>query len=180
MKNTAMKSLFCLAILLFNFTVNARSQRMTLRPVDNMEIERFMGPWYIISHIPTLFEKNTYNGIESYELQDDGQIDVTFTFRRGSFDGKERTIRPKAFLKEGAKASEWDIQLLWPFWSDYQILDLDVDYQWTVVGVPNKKYAWIMARKPYMDPRLHSKLVLKLKDSGFNTKKLRMHPQKWD
>ena len=165
---------------LFSSNLSAYSQRQILRPVDNVEIERFMGPWYVISHIPTFLERKAFNAIESYALNEDGKIDVTFTYRKGSFDGPQRKLTPKAFVKEGGKASVWDIQFLWPFWSDYLILDLSHDYEWTIVGVPNKKYAWIMARKPYMDPALHKKLVLKLKDSGFNTKKLRLVPQKWD
>ena len=171
---------FFLISLIFLPELEARSGRQMLRPVDHVQIERFMGSWYVISHIPTFIERKSYNAVESYSMNADGQIDVTFTYRKGSFDGPKRKLTPKAFLKKGGKASEWDIQLLWPFWSDYQIIDLDVDYQWTIVGVPNKKYAWIMAREPYMDKDLHSKLVLKLKDSGFNIKKLRIVPHKWD
>ena len=161
-------------------SLEATSGRQILRPVDNVQIERFMGPWYVISHIPTFIERKSYNAVETYSMNEDGQIDVTFTYRKGSFDGPKRKLMPKAFLKKGGKASEWDIQLLWPFWSDYQIIDLDVDYQWTIVGVPSKRYAWIMARKPFMDRDLHRKLVIKLKDSGYNIRKLRIVPHKWD
>ena len=182
MVNSLKKVTFCtlLLSLLLLPESKAHSRRQTLKPVNNLEISRFMGPWYVISHIPTLLEKKAYNAVESYSLNEEGRIDVIFTYRKGSFEGPKRKLTPKAALKKGGKASEWDIQLLWPFWSDYQVIDLSIDYQWTIVGVPNKKYVWIMARKPFMDPALHRKLVLKLKDSGFNTKKLRMVPQKWD
>ena len=172
-------SIFFLSLTLSS-SLEAANGHQILRPVDNVQIERFMGAWYVISHIPTFIERKSYNAVESYSMNADGQIDVTFTYRKGSFEGPKRTLKPKAFIKKGGKASEWDIQLLWPFWSDYQIIDLDVDYEWTIVGVPSKRYAWIMARKPFMDQNLHEKLALKLKDSGYNTKKLRIVPHKWD
>tara|TARA_Y100000591_G_scaffold323878_1_gene342381 strand:- start:5 stop:553 length:549 start_codon:yes stop_codon:yes gene_type:complete len=181
-----LKSLKRLSASIFFLSLNvspsleASSGRQILRPVDNVQIERFMGQWYVISHIPTFIERKSYNAVETYSMNEDGQIDVTFTYRKGSFDGPKRKLMPKAFLKKGGKASEWDIQLLWPFWSDYQIIDLDVDYQWTIIGVPSKRYAWIMARKPFMDRDLHRKLVIKLKDSGYNIRKLRIVPHKWD
>ena len=61
-----------------------------LRPADNVQIERFMGPWYVISHIPTFIERKSYNAVETYSMNEDGQIDVTFTYRKGSLTPKKK------------------------------------------------------------------------------------------
>ena len=38
-----------------------------------------------------------------------------------------------------------------PFvWGDYWILGLADDYSWAVVGSPDRKYLWILARAPQL------------------------------
>ena len=59
-----------------------------LETVDYVDLDRFMGDWYVIANIPTFLEKNAYNAVESYELDSDGTIATTFVFRKGGFDGK--------------------------------------------------------------------------------------------
>ena len=47
--------------------------------------------------------------------------------------------------------SEWKMKFDWYLpEADYLILSLDADYQRTVIGVPDRKYVWIMSRTPVM------------------------------
>ena len=48
----------------------------------NVDIKKFMGPWYVIAHIPTFIEKEAYNAVESYELYKNGNIQTTFNFNK--------------------------------------------------------------------------------------------------
>ena len=50
-----------------------------MKTVDYVDIDRFMGPWYVIANIPTFLEKGAYNAVETYSLNDDGTIATTFT-----------------------------------------------------------------------------------------------------
>ena len=34
----------------------------------SMELSKFMGSWYVIANIPTPFEKNAYNAMETYSV----------------------------------------------------------------------------------------------------------------
>src|SRR5688572_25926177 len=47
----------------------AVSSNTTIRPVPQVDLERFMGDWYVIGNIPTRPERNAFNAIESYTLQ---------------------------------------------------------------------------------------------------------------
>ena len=60
-----------------------------MKTVEYVDLERFMGSWYVIANIPTFLEKGAHNAIEKYELDDDGSIKTTFTFRKDGFDGEE-------------------------------------------------------------------------------------------
>ena len=54
-----------------------------MKTVDYVDLERFMGDWYVIANIPTFLEKGAHNAVESYALNDDGTIATTFVFRDG-------------------------------------------------------------------------------------------------
>ena len=58
-----------------------------LATVDSVDLDRFMGDWYVIANIPTFIEKGAHNAVESYRLDSNGTVATTFTFRDGSFDG---------------------------------------------------------------------------------------------
>ena len=79
----------------------------TVKTVESVNLDRFMGEWYVIAHIPTFIEKNAFNAIESYELNDDGTIATTFTFNEGSFDGNKKIYRPKGFVIKDKFNAEW-------------------------------------------------------------------------
>ena len=79
-----------------------------MKTVDYVDIDRFMGAWYVIGNIPTFVEKDIYNAVETYSLNADGTIKTVFTFRRGGFDGKERntTQRVSCWISRPMLAGE--------------------------------------------------------------------------
>jgi len=134
--------------LFFNLLTNCNGQQMEdLKPVKNVDIQRFMGKWYVIAIIPNWIEKNPYNSIEEYSLNEKGYIDVKYTFNQDGFDGKKRILKQKAFIKNSETKSEWQIQPFWPLRFPYYIIDLDENYSYTVIGYPNRKLLWIMSRE---------------------------------
>ena len=61
----------------------ATSSTTTIRPVPQVDLQRFMGDWYVIGNIPTRPERNAFNAVESYTLQADGTIATRFRYREG-------------------------------------------------------------------------------------------------
>ncbi len=150
-----------------------------LRALDRrVELERFMGDWYVIAHIPTFIEKDAFNAVERYEMAGDGSIATTFTFNRGGFDGPLKTYHPRGFVHNRATNAEWRMQFIWPFKAAYLITYLDDRYETTIVGVPNRSYAWIMARTKTIPDAQFARLERVLADSGHDLTKLRRVPQR--
>lgn len=145
------------------------------RPVD---LERYMGDWYVIAHIPTFIETKAYNAVESYKLDDDGTIATTFTFNKGSFDGPVKTYHPRGFVHNQETRAEWRMRFIWPFKAAFLIVYLDDNYETTVIGVPNRNYAWIMARTKTLPEERLAELTALLADSGHDMSKLRIVPQR--
>ena len=48
--------------------------RDPMQVIERVDLERFMGQWYVIANIPTLIEKGAHNAVESYRLDSDGSI----------------------------------------------------------------------------------------------------------
>ena len=150
-----------------------------LKTVDRVDIQRFMGAWYVIACIPTFIETDSYNGVETYTLNPDGTIDTVFTFRKGGFDGPLKRYNPRGFIVDTVNNSTWGMQFLWPIKAEYLITHLTPDYSVTVIGRNKRDYVWIMARKSEIPDDDYQKLVKELSEQGYDIAKLRLTPQKW-
>jgi apolipoprotein D and lipocalin family protein len=137
-----------------------------------------MGDWYVIAHIPTFIEKEAFNAVESYRLADDGTIPTTYTFNKGSFDGPLKTYNPRGFVHNRDTRAEWRMRFVWPFKAAYLIVYLDDNYETTVIGVPDRDYAWIMARTKTIPEARYEELVALLAETGHDTAKLRRVPHR--
>ena len=83
-----------------------------MQTVDYVDLERFMGDWYVIANIPTFLEKGAHNAVESYALNDDGTIATTFVYRDGSFDGEEKRYTPKGFVSDTESNALWGMRFI--------------------------------------------------------------------
>lgn len=169
-----------LSLLLSALTAGcAASQRPPIRTVEKVDLERFMGDWYVIANIPTFLEVDAYNAIESYSLDADGTIATTFTFRAGGFEGEPRAYHPRGFVVDRQSNAVWGMQFVWPFKGDYRIVYLDDAYRVTVIGREKRDYVWIMARQPAISDAEYSRILELLQREGYDTSRIRKVPQRW-
>ena len=150
-----------------------------MKTVDHVDLERFMGAWYVIANIPTFLEKDAYNAVESYSLNDDGTIATDFTFRKGGFDGKLKEYDPKGFVLDKESNALWGMRFVWPIKADYRIVYLNDDYTQTIIGRQARDYVWVMARTPTISEADYDKLVTLVESLGYDISKLKRVPQSW-
>ncbi|MBT8060593.1 MAG: lipocalin family protein, partial [Gammaproteobacteria bacterium] len=134
------------SLLAAGLLAGCQASRPPLETVDYVDLDRFMGDWYVIANIPTFVEKGAYNAVESYRLDDDGSIATTFRFHKDGFDGPVKTYEPRGFVRDTTTNAEWGMQFIWPFKGDYRIIYLDEDYATTIIGRNKRDYVWLMAR----------------------------------
>jgi len=152
----------------------------TLKPIHTVEyvdLNRFMGDWYVIANIPTFIEKDAYNAIESYRLDEDGTVATTFSFNKGSLDGPLKEYHPRGFIRDKKSNAVWGMQFVWPFKAEYRIIFLSDDYSKTVIGRSKRDYVWIMARKPAISDEEYDAILGFLQEQGYDIKKLQKVPQ---
>jgi len=150
----------------------------TITTVDHVDIDRYMGDWYVIANIPTFLERDAYNAVERYSLREDGTIDTVFTFNKGGFDGKPRRYNPRGFIRSDNNA-EWGMRFVWPFKAEFLVLWLDEDYTQTVVGRSRRDYVWIMAREPQLPEADYQRILDFLAAEGYDIAKIQKVPQRW-
>ena len=151
----------------------------TVAPVASVDLQRFMGDWYVIAHVPSRWETTAYNAVETYALRDDGRIATTFRYRDGAFDGKVKVMEPVGTVRPGTNNAVWGMQFIWPIQAEYVIGAVDAGYTQTVVVRSALDYAWIMARTPVIPQADYDRHVEYLRGLGYDMSKLRKVPQQW-
>jgi apolipoprotein D and lipocalin family protein len=150
-----------------------------LATVAHVDLQRFMGDWYVIASIPTCIERDAHNAVESYRLAGDGRIATTFRFRAGGFDGPEKVYRPTGFVRDRDSNAIWGMQFVWPVKADYRIVYLTPDYDQTVIGREARDYVWIMARTPAIPAADYTRILELLQRQGYDVGRVRHVPQRW-
>ncbi len=145
---------------------------------DNVDLDRFMGQWYVIANIPTFPEKGAYNAIETYRRAGPNKIATTFTFRKDGPDGDLKTMTPTGFVSDENPAI-WKMRFLWPFKADFRVLYVSEDYQTTIIGRQKRDYLWIMARSPHIDEQTYAHMLDIAQARGYSLDKLQKVPQVW-
>jgi len=166
-----------LAALMSMFGLSACATQTPLPLAPHVDIERFMGRWYVIAHIPTWIEKQSYNAVESYTLKSDGSIATTFTFNEGGIHGPMKVYHPTGFVIEGSGNALWGMQFVWPIKAQYKISHVADDYSNTIVTRDKLDYVWIMARTPSISEQDYQQLRGLVESYGYDMSKLRRVPQ---
>lgn len=152
--------------------------KASLWTVDHVDLDRYMGDWFVIANIPSLSaEKGVVGSVERYARRTDGDIDNVFEAYADSFFGKKVRFKARAWVVDKKSNAEWKVQFFWPIRFAYLTIDLDPAYQWTVVGHPSRNYLWIMSRSKTLDEETYQAIVKRCADQGYDVSRIRKVPQ---
>jgi apolipoprotein D and lipocalin family protein len=151
------------------------SQRRDLPPLETVaevDLNRYVGTWFEIANFPNRFQRGCTATTATYTLRSDGDIDVLNRCRQGTVDGELKSAQGRARVVDPATNAKLKVSFFRPFWGDYWIIDLDEDYQYAVVGHPDRDYLWILSRSPTMEDATYRSIVTGLKGGGYETSRL--------
>ena len=150
----------------------------TLQTVPYVDLKKYAGKWYEIASIPQRFQKGCTSTTATYTLTDKDYVVVENSCNKDSVDGKESSVKGKAFVEANSGNAKLKVQFFWPFKGKYWIIDLADDYSYAVVGHPNRKYLWILSRAAKMDEKIYQQIIARIKEKGFDISKIKLTTQK--
>lgn len=149
-----------------------------LKTVAHVDLQRYVGDWYVFANIPYSLENGKVGTLDRYAMRSDGKMDNIFMFRRGSLDAPLQQWKGVAWVQNKETNAEWRVQFVWPLRAPYLVIDLDKDYQWSVIGYPSRKLAWVLTRKPVLDEATYQGILQRIKKQGYDETLLRKVPQR--
>jgi apolipoprotein D and lipocalin family protein len=173
--------------------MGASSSKQKLKAMDlKLDMEGMMGKWYVISCIPTVFEKGAHNAVEKYSWRNEKAqaLKVEFNYRTGSFNAKQNIMFQHGHVFNKETCAEWRVSPVLcgcPLPVNLPFLILTVgekneaeQYSSVVVGYPDRSYLWIMARAPQIQEDTYADLVERCSTEwGYDTSKIYKVPQQW-
>jgi apolipoprotein D and lipocalin family protein len=175
--------LMSLVIVMFSFLAGfalvtpSRAAEQPLETVAVVDLDRYLGRWYEIASYPAWFQKGCTATTADYSRREDGLVKVINSCRKGDLKGKLKQSVGRAKVVDTTTGAKLKVSFFGPFWGDYWIIDLDPDYRWAVVGVPNRRYLWILSRTPQMDDSVYRDILARLPAMGYDPARLNRTPQ---
>jgi apolipoprotein D and lipocalin family protein len=143
-----------------------------LTSTARVDLQRYMGAWYVIANVPYFAENGKVATRDEYVLDADGNVATTYVYRK-AFDAPEKTLHSLGVVQPGSDNHYWVVRLFWLIRADYLVLEVAPDYSWSLVGQPDRKLGWVLARSPAMDDAQYAMLLEKFRGYGYDPARLR-------
>ena len=142
-----------------------------IQPVENFELEPYLGTWYEIARFDHRFERGLSDVTANYTMRDDGGVRVLnrgFNTKKGEWNEAEG----KAYFTDSPDIGRLKVSFFGPFYGGYNVFALGDDYEYSLVTGPNRSYLWILAREPELPTAMLDDLLATIEDAGFDTSEL--------
>ena len=140
--------------------------------IDSLDLERYMGTWYEIARFDNRYERGRVGVTAHYTLNEDGTFDVLNSGYDGSFDNDLDTARGRIKQPNPDKPGQLKVTFMWRFYARYNILELDEEYTYALIGSSSDAYLWIISRTPHMDSESLAQLLQRASKRGYDISKL--------
>jgi apolipoprotein D and lipocalin family protein len=168
-----MKKFLSLTIILIACTRPAMTQPdQTINMNFPFELSKYLGTWYEIARFNHPFERGLQGVTATYSLRKDGKIEVLNQGFKHGLDGKKSKAVGKARVTSNATPRNLEVSFFWIFYAPYNILEIDPNYQYVLIGSNSSNYLWILSRTPQMNGSDYQLLLDKAKSRGYDVSKL--------
>lgn len=181
-----LKSVFTINIFLAAAALfaSATASAEPLQTVPHVDLARYSGKWYEIASIPQYFQRKCVSDTTAeYTVIAKNRVQVlnsceTAERTRITSEGRAKVVDAQTNAKLKVTFAHVGDNYFYTFGGKYWITYLDPDYRFVIVGHPNRKYGWILARDPAIHQEDLAVLTVELKIRGYNTCDFIVTPQK--
>ncbi len=139
--------------------------------VKSFNTQKYLGKWYEIARLDFRFERNLNNTTAEYSLRPDGKIKV---LNRGYNykTAKWKQSIGKAMSVGDPHEGKLKVSFFGPFYSAYNVIALDADYQYALIAGKNLDYLWLLSREKTMPEKIKEEYLIIARTAGYDTSKL--------
>jgi apolipoprotein D and lipocalin family protein len=172
------RSLVALAICAVSTVATAAD----VKPVEKLDIDRYLGTWVEIASIPQFFQRKCVRDTRAtYSLVDPTLIRVENICTRDDGTRDRAEGRARRVDDVAAKLEVTFLELFgdYRFWisGGYWVIALDSNYQWAVVGHPSRRFGWVLARERRLAPVALAEIIGRIKSQGYDACEFVVTPQ---
>jgi apolipoprotein D and lipocalin family protein len=142
-----------------------------IEPVDNFDLEPYLGTWYEIARLDHSFERGLSNVTANYSLREDGGVAVLnrgYSAEKGEWDEADG----KAYFIGDPSVGRLKVSFFGPFYGAYNVFALGESYEYSMVAGPDHSYLWILAREPQLQQAILNELLSSADAAGYDTSEL--------
>ena len=157
--------------------VGGRHQVAPLPTVPCVDLARYAGTWHEIARLPNLFQASCDCSWACYEPRADGTLAIvnSCVTRRGRCRqavGHAEAVPCSGNARLRVRFSGLAALVPVAREGNYWIIALDDDYRWAMVGTPDRRFLWILARDTCLEPEIYASLVDQARGLGFGVDRL--------
>ena len=143
-------------------------------PVNNFELDRYLGRWYEVARLDHSFERDLEAVTAEYVTRDDGGIKI-INSGRNIDSGEMQQAEGRAYFVEDPSKGHLKVSFFGPFFGSYVIFELDQDnYQYAFIAGNTTDYLWLLSRSPKVSKELLEQFKDSASNLGFNLEDLIM------
>ena len=141
--------------------------------VDSVDLHQYAGTWHEIARLPMYFQRNCARDVTAtYTLNDDDTVGVLNKCvgdngETISADGIAHTVDDSGSKLKVTFLPSW-LRWLPVGRANYWVLARDAGYNTALVGTPDKKYLWLLARTPDISENTYAKYRQIATDQGYD------------
>lgn len=143
----------------------AVSVPQNIQPVRNFDVNKYAGTWYEIARIDQRFQKGLINSSAQYAVNPDGTVKVT---NRGYNPEKKtwKEVEGKAKFVGEPTVGALKVSFFGPFYSGYNVVSLDEQYQNALVIGSDTNSFWLLSRSKTLPREQVQQLLQKAQSLG--------------
>ena len=139
--------------------------------VNNFDANQYMGTWYEIARFDFKHEKDLSNVTATYSLNKDRSVKVVnkgYNFVKNKWE--EANGKAK-FLDDNTKGA-LKVSFFGPFYSGYNVVMMDPDYENALVFGESTDYIWILSRNKTIPEATKEKFLKEAERIGYDLSRL--------
>jgi apolipoprotein D and lipocalin family protein len=145
--------------------------------VPHLDLDRYAGLWYEIARLPLRHEDDCASDVTAlYEWRGNSLHVINRCKRR---NGRTKLAAGRARIVDMQTQAKLQVSFapafldIVPFvWGDYWVLDLADDYSGAMVGTPDRKHLWLLARTPSLPGAQLNTFIARAEQQAYDVAKL--------